>query len=157
MAEHDLRIPEPAFLPEKFGSFFTGYSFMEDVDLSVRIARRWKLKVHTGAYAFHDSQPSRFKRPYIIAKMSVVNRYHVMTETLGRCSPRHHLKFLALAGFSVLAPLRQAHSVRDLDDWVRSTGGIAAGLLSISPSAIARLVRPSRPTASQSDQSGGNV
>jgi len=83
-----------AFLPEKFCPTFYGYSVMEDVDISVRIARNWDIYVHTGAFIFHDSRPSVFKKPFIRAKMSVVNRYHVMTKSLGRRTLKHHLKFI---------------------------------------------------------------
>ena len=83
-----------AFLVENFCPKFFGYSFMEDVDVSIRIARDWELYVHTGAFIFHDSPPSQFKKPFVRAKMSVVNRYHVMTRTLNRRTLKHHLKFV---------------------------------------------------------------
>jgi len=130
-----------AFLEEQFSSFFMQYSFMEDVDLSVRIARKWKLKVHTGAYGFHDSQPSRFKRPYLMGKMSVVNRYYVMTKTLGRVSLRHHLKFIALIGFAIVFPIRSIHDVNDVRAWLGGLLGILVGLVAITPRVVARLGR----------------
>ena len=70
-----------AFLAERFCPAFYGYSYMEDVDLSVRVAKRWRLVVHTGAAMYHDTGPSRFKAPYVRARMSVANRYHVMTRS----------------------------------------------------------------------------
>jgi GT2 family glycosyltransferase len=124
-----------AFLAERFGERFVGYSFMEDVDLSVRIARHWKLVVHTGAQAYHDSQPSRFKRPYARARMMLENRYYVMTTTLRRTTLKDHLKFLVAVAMGKLFGMRGIRRPRDLADWllalcgtIRGLGGVACTL-----------------------------
>lgn len=122
-----------AALPDGgFNSRFTGYSYMEDVDLSVRVARRWKLVVHTGACIYHDTQPSRFKRPYTRARMGVQNRYYVMTATLGRTSLRHHLKFLATVGMGLLFGLRGMRRPGDFADWLLALCGTIRGLGGVS-------------------------
>jgi glycosyltransferase involved in cell wall biosynthesis len=122
------------FLESRFGERFEGYSFMEDVDLSVRINKRWGLVVHTGARAYHDSQPSRFKRPFLKARMAVVNRYHVMASSLKRTSLRHHVKFLALQLMTMFFILRDSIRSRRISEAVFGIGGTLAGCVSIIPS-----------------------
>jgi glycosyltransferase involved in cell wall biosynthesis len=129
-----------ALPPGGFNPQFWGYSYMEDVDLSVRVARRFSLVVHTGAFMFHDTQPSRFKAPYVRAKMVVQNRYYVMTETLGRVSISHHTRFVASLIVPQLTSLRAVRSGRDLFDWLKSSTGIVSGLLVTSAGAFRRVV-----------------
>lgn len=112
-----------------FDSRFHGYSYMEDVDLSVRVARRFDLVVHTGAYIFHDTQPSQFKRPYLRAKMVVENRYYVMTTTLGRNTASHHFRFLASLAVNQMTSLRDVRRPRDLVQWFQTLGGTIRGLM----------------------------
>ena len=73
-------LPDPPF-PD----FFTGYSWMEDVALSVRVARDWKLANVRTARIFHDSQPGDHKDNLTaLSKMEFVNRHYVMTQVLGQ-------------------------------------------------------------------------
>lgn len=111
-----------------FTDKFSGYSYMEDVDLSLRVARTHELVVHTGAYVYHDSQPSQFKRPYVRAKMTVLNRYYVMTVTLGRKTLSHHMRFLASLVVPHITSLRSVSSPHDVWDWLLSIGGTISGL-----------------------------
>ena len=68
-----------------FPDFFNGYSMMEDVALSVRVSRSWKLGNVRTARILHDSQPGDHKRSVLaLAQMELVNRHYVMTEVLGR-------------------------------------------------------------------------
>jgi GT2 family glycosyltransferase len=73
-------LPSPAF-----DSIFTGYSMMEDVALSLRVRRQWRLANARTARIFHDSQPSAHKADVsAIAAMELANRHYVMKEILGR-------------------------------------------------------------------------
>ena len=125
-----------ALPPGPFESRFYGYSYMEDVDLSVRVARTHELVVDTGIYVFHDSQPSQFKSPRIRARMTVQNRYHVMTRTLGRRTIGHHLKFIASLIVPQLVSLREVNGLSKLRAWLQSLQGTIVGLCGIvwSPS-----------------------
>src|SRR5262245_27592417 len=114
-----------------FNSRFHGYSYMEDVDLSVRVARQFELVVHTGIYVYHDSQPSTFKAPYIRAKMIVQNRYYVMTVTLGRRTIGHHLRFLFAIAVPQLVSLRDVRRPDDFKIWVQSLSGTLSGLFGL--------------------------
>lgn len=115
-----------------FDRRFYGYSFMEDVDLSVRVARGHRLVVHRGLFMYHDSQPSTFKAPYARAKMIVENRYHVMTRTLGRRSLRHHAKFLASLAFPIVISMKDLRSAQELYNWLLTIAGTLHGLATIS-------------------------
>jgi GT2 family glycosyltransferase len=121
-----------AFNSERFRSEFHGYSFMEDVDLSVRIARRWRLVVHTGTSIYHDTGPSRFKAPYARAKMSVSNRYHVMTQSLGRRSAKMHAKFLVFHAVSWASQLARSRSLRQASNSLVELMGMMAGMLQVA-------------------------
>ena len=73
-------LPEPPF-PD----FFTGYSMMEDVALSVCVGKSWKLANARTARIFHDSQPGLHKSdPVALARMELVNRHYVMTQVIER-------------------------------------------------------------------------
>ena len=134
-----------AFAEERFGERFIGYSFMEDVDLSLRVARKWKLRVHTGAMAFHDSQPSHFKTPFRKARMSIENRYYVMTETMKKTSSLHHGKFLLLIVVSWVYAGFQIRSIESLKRWVLSGMGYAVGFTQICPLVLSKLIRNQLP------------
>ena len=101
-------LPDPPF-PD----FFTGYSWMEDVALSVRVARDWKLANVRSARIFHDSQPGAHKdNVAALSKMELVNRHYVMTHVLER---RRVLDFARLAlweSFQVSACAVQKHCGR---------------------------------------------
>jgi len=120
-----------AFLAERFGEQFEGYSMFEDVHLSLRIGRRWKLVVATGARAFHDTQPSPFKRPFRKAKMEVENRYLVMTDVMGRRDFGHYLKFALLIPFSFVCNVRSVRSLQGFKGLFFNTLGHVAGLLNL--------------------------
>ncbi|MCB1276978.1 glycosyltransferase [Prosthecobacter sp.] len=74
-------LPEPPF-----PTHFTGYSLMEDVTLSLLVARSWKLANVRTARIFHDSQPGTHKADAVaLSEMELVNRHYVMTRVLVRC------------------------------------------------------------------------
>jgi glycosyltransferase involved in cell wall biosynthesis len=87
-----------------FPSFFTGYSFAEDLTLSLTVGRNWKLANARTARIFHDSQPGDHKRSYSrLAAMELLNRHFVMTSVLGRQGPGDYLRFALWEAFQVAA------------------------------------------------------
>ena len=83
-------LPQPPF-----PAHFTGYSLMEDVTLSLIVGRRWKLANARNARIYHDSQPGEHKADNVnLARMSVVNRYYVMSVVLGRRRPTDIAKLI---------------------------------------------------------------
>jgi len=68
-----------------FDSVFAGYSMMEDLTLSLRVAKKWRLANARTALIFHDTQPSAQKIDIrAMSAMELVNRHYVMTKILGR-------------------------------------------------------------------------
>jgi glycosyltransferase involved in cell wall biosynthesis len=75
-------LPDPVF-----ASYFTGYSLMEDLTLSLAVGKEWKLANVRSARIFHDSRPGAHKdEPVARSRMELVNRHHVMIEVLRRRS-----------------------------------------------------------------------
>jgi len=91
-------LPDPAF-----DAFFTGYSLMEDVTLSQRVAQRgWNLANARTARIVHDSQPGEHKS--VVAEqaaMELQNRYHVMTKIVQKNSFADHLRLTIWELFSL--------------------------------------------------------
>lgn len=76
-----------------FDSVFTGYSMMEDLTLSMRVGRTWRLANARTARIFHDSQPGTHKADIsALAAMELVNRHYVMTQVLRRDRWRDFLR-----------------------------------------------------------------
>jgi GT2 family glycosyltransferase len=96
-----------------FDSFFRGYSLMEDLALSIRVAERgWKLANVRTARIFHDSQRGEHKSDVAArAEMELINRHYVMTKVLRK---RGSLDYLRFAGweFFQLAALSSSSSGR---------------------------------------------
>lgn len=73
-------LPNPVF-----DKHFTGYSLMEDLALSLRVAKNWKLLNSTNSRIYHDSQPSEGKDNIMInAEMELVNRFYIMKHILNK-------------------------------------------------------------------------
>ena len=71
-------LPSPAF-----DAVFTGYSLMEDVALSLRVGKKWKLANVRKARIIHESQAGEQKSDArIVARMELINRYYVMRNIL---------------------------------------------------------------------------
>ena len=89
-----------------FPLFFTGYSLMEDLTLSLKVGKRWKLANARTARIFHDSQSGDHKnRASVLAKMELVNRHFVMTQMLERSKISDYFRLTILQLFFVIASL----------------------------------------------------
>ncbi len=99
-------LPTPVF-PE----FFKDYSLFEDLTLSLRVGRDWKLLNARTGRIFHDSQPADYKRnPVKMAAMEVVNRYFVMTAVLNRRGIGANFRFWLFQIFGVVSSTVQTRS-----------------------------------------------
>jgi glycosyltransferase involved in cell wall biosynthesis len=95
-------LPDPPF-----PAHFTGYSLMEDLTLSLTVAKRWKLANARTARIYHDSQPGTYKSdPALLAEMQLINRHYVMTRILGRDRFSDYLKLALFELFSMASSLR---------------------------------------------------
>jgi len=99
-----------------FDSFFRGYSLMEDLALSIRVAERgWKLANVRRARIFHDSQPSPHKLGVAaVAAMELLNRHYVMTQVLEQRRSTDYLRLLGWEIFSILSTTTTSHGRRNL-------------------------------------------
>jgi GT2 family glycosyltransferase len=93
-----VALPNPPFDP-----YFTGYSLMEDLTLSLKVAQRgWKLANVRTARIFHDSQPGEHKSDTAkVAAMELRNRYYVMTKILRKTGFLDHLRLAIWELFSI--------------------------------------------------------
>ena len=96
-------LPDPPF-----DSAFTGYSLMEDLALSLRVGRNWKLANVRTARIFHDSQPGAYKSdPRALSCMELVNRHYVMTRILERVRFRDYCKLWFWELFQIALTAKQ--------------------------------------------------
>jgi GT2 family glycosyltransferase len=58
----------------RFDDFFAGYSYLEHVEYTYRVSRKYKLCVVSNAWVTHHSGPIR--NSYLLGKMQVTNRLH---------------------------------------------------------------------------------
>ncbi len=88
---------------------FEGYSFMEDVHLSARIARTHRLYFHTAARCQHRDGAAVRPRSDMrqLARMRIRNQRIVAREVLGIRGPTLELKLLLHRMFATISVLRQ--------------------------------------------------
>jgi GT2 family glycosyltransferase len=97
------------FAREKFPEF-EGYSFLEDVHLSARVARTHQLYFHRTATFEHRDAPSTFKRnPRALVRMRLRHQRLVAHDVLGLREPMLTLKLLLHRLFASATILRQRH------------------------------------------------
>lgn len=103
-------LPSPTF-----DSVFSGYSMMEDLALSLRVGKQWKLANARTARIFHDSQPSASKSDVRkMAEMELVNRHYVMTQVLARTGVASYAKLALLELFHLVTQVTTLSGLRDL-------------------------------------------
>jgi GT2 family glycosyltransferase len=94
-----------------FDSVFSGYSMMEDLTLSLRVGKKWRLANARTARIFHDSQPGTHKSDVSeTAAMELVNRRYVMTKVLGRTGLLNHLQLIMWESFQLAVCAARAQS-----------------------------------------------
>jgi GT2 family glycosyltransferase len=109
-----------------FDEWYEGYSYLEDLDLSYALSRKYKLAVVAGARFRH--YPSSLGRPdtYLFGKKEVINRLHFVRKhpelSVGRC-------LLAL-GVRNLMSLYRAVTRLDKASFRRALGNLAAAFRS---------------------------
>jgi hypothetical protein len=115
-----------------FPDHFTGYSLLEDLALSLQVAKNWKLVNARTARIFHDTQPGAHKNsPTMVSKMWLVNRHYVMTQLLGKRAASDYLRLMLLETFGVVTPLVSASSWKTLPSIL--AGKLAAIWMIVSP------------------------
>lgn len=95
------------FLEYKFNENFKGYSFMEDVELSCRINKRYKLLSTTNARCFHKDLGGKTHENWVaIGKTQVLNRYCIMTKILNKQSFIDKIRFFYYQLYCVITESR---------------------------------------------------
>lgn len=113
-------LPRPAF-----PKWMRGMVLYEDVALSVEVARRWNLAVHTGTMVLHRSAPGDHKRSaFDSARRGLRDRYRVATRVIRRPKLRVALELLLVEIFHVFAAYRRDGGLRALP--VRVAGRLSA-------------------------------
>jgi len=98
-----------------FTTYFTGYSLGEDVNLSLIVGRNWQLANARTARIVHHSYAGHDKpKGMQLAKMSLVNRYYIMTRTLKRNFIRDYVNLFLVEGFEMVSLLRSPKTWRQL-------------------------------------------
>lgn len=94
-------LPVPVFL-----DLFQGYSLLEDLALSLKVAKKWKLFNVREARIFHDSQPGIHKNNTMqLSKMELVNRHYVMSKILKRNRFSDYCKLFLFEIFGIVVVL----------------------------------------------------
>ena len=116
------------FARYRFGEQFTGYSFSEDVHLSARIARDYRLCNTTRARFEHMDLGQNTHRDWAaLGESMVTNRRAVMVDVLGKNSSGDMVRLFAYEiGYCTLAKLVQA---RFRPKQVVRTGSLLRGKL----------------------------
>jgi len=82
-------IRREVFETERFSEFFQGYAYGEDVEMSMRVRRRWRVVMCGDAHIFHRGTSSTVGgRPdgFIKGKMEVINRHFIWNRYSSRSS-----------------------------------------------------------------------
>jgi GT2 family glycosyltransferase len=103
-------LPDPLF-----SAHFKGYSLMEDLALSLQVAKKWKLYNARVAKIYHDSQPGAHKNSIIaISKMELVNRHYIMAKILNRSTLKDYLKLFLFEVFGITVVLTSIRGWKNL-------------------------------------------
>ena len=64
-----------------FDLYFSGYSYGEDLALSLRVKKQWQIGNATESYIVHHSKPSSYKaNQYDLQKMIIKNKFYILTK-----------------------------------------------------------------------------
>ena len=97
-------LPSPVF-----PGHFKGYSFMEDLALSLIVGQKYKLYNARTARIFHNSQPGAHKNnAFEQGRMELVNRHYVMKYVLRRKTLNSYFKLMLFQLFGLFTALSGA-------------------------------------------------
>jgi glycosyltransferase involved in cell wall biosynthesis len=113
----------------QFDEFFEGYSYLEFLDYTYSISRKYRLCVVSNAWVTHYSSP--IEDSYLLGKKQVINRIHFVRKHEGLSLPRCYLTLLLQVFFSVAVGIL----LRDLGYFKRAWGN-CAGLCKLAASKL---------------------
>jgi glycosyltransferase involved in cell wall biosynthesis/GT2 family glycosyltransferase len=128
-----------------FDEWFQSYSYLEDLDLSYRVGKKYRLAVVAGARYCHYPSSTGRPDPYIFGKKEVLNRLHFVSK-----HPELSLPLCCLAlSIRAAMSLWLCFSRRD-SGYARRAAGNIAGFLSALSGGVLGLRRKLRPSVSAS-------
>ena len=110
-----------------FDEFFAGYSYLEDLEFSHRIRKKYRLAVVADARFYH--YPSKVGRPnwYLFGKKEVINRLYFVSKNRELSRPQCYFRLFVRALLTLL------EGVRTLDaSCFKRVGGNLAGLVLVT-------------------------
>jgi len=105
----------------QFDDFYAGYSYLEHVDYTYAVSRKYRLCIVSNAWVTHYSGPIR--NSYLLGKMQVINRIHFVRKHEELSFPRCYLTLLLHTFFNLAVGVL----LRDLGYFKRA-GGNCVGL-----------------------------
>jgi len=117
----------------RFDNFFAGYSYLEHVEYTYRVSRKYRLCVISNAWVNHYSTP--IKNSYLLGKMQVVNRIHFVRKHEELSSARCYLTLVLHMFFNVAV----GALLRDLGYFKRAWGN-CIGLSQVAAGRVAPVV-----------------
>lgn len=113
----------------RFSEFFAGYSQGEDMEMSLRAGRRWKLALCGEARVVHHEAPAGRPGSFAKGRMEVRNRYFIWKRYAPDARPADRFRFWADLVFIFLMDVAW-FAVRPWHPgFARHAGGVAAGVL----------------------------
>ena len=124
---------------EEFGfdDWYQGYSYLEDLDFSYQVGKKYKLAVVAGARFYHYPSPRGREDTYLFGKKEVVNRLYFVRKhrelSLFWC-------YFALLGRTFLS-LTLGVSTREVGHFKRAWGN-CVGFFSVPTKSLRSVARP---------------
>jgi glycosyltransferase involved in cell wall biosynthesis len=108
-------LPSPPFITEDVGKLRLPTFPVEDLAMSLRVHKNWKLANARTARIFHNSQPGVHKRNVAsMSKMELLNRHYLMVGLLNRNEFQDYLKLALFETFGVVTSLVSAQGWKRL-------------------------------------------
>jgi GT2 family glycosyltransferase len=122
-----------------FDEWFQTYSYLEDLDFTYRIGKRYRLAVVADARVYH--YPSQIGRPdwYVFGRKEVMNRLYFVSKHRELSRPLCCLALLIRASMSILLGLLRL----EVGYFKRVAGNFAGMLLTLVSGAQASAATPS--------------
>ncbi|MBL8291804.1 MAG: glycosyltransferase [Bryobacterales bacterium] len=101
------------FLQHRFSAFFTGYSYGEDVEMSLRVGKTWRLLCCGEALVIHRQAPTNRLHGFRKGRMEMLNRHFIWKRHVPHPGRINQFRFWADAALVVALDLlsaRFAHS-----------------------------------------------
>jgi len=111
------------FSQVSFDEWFSGYAYLEDLDLSYRIGKQWRLVVVSAARFNHYPSPLGRPSAYLFGKMEILNRLRFVSKHKELSIPLCYVFLLLQTSLNVVTSLRQ----RDFQ-YLRMAAGNVVGL-----------------------------